>query len=109
MLHYRLHKDPKSSHQQIAQLLRDLRPGKTLDVGAAQGFMGQMLQGSGLIIDAIEPNPQWAEHAKPFYRNVFAGTVEEAQLGEGGYDAIVCADVLEHLADPLSVLKQLKT
>ncbi len=78
-----------------------------LDVGAAQGFLGQMLAGSGLAIDAIEPNPHWAEHAKPFYHQVFAQTVEQANLPTGTYDAIVCADVLEHLTEPDRVLSQL--
>ncbi|CAN5548490.1 hypothetical protein BH10PLA1_BH10PLA1_08030 [soil metagenome] len=59
------------------------------------------------MIDGIEPHPQWAELARPFYRQFFATTVEGAQLPDGTYDAIVCADVLEHLPDPLSVLKQL--
>jgi len=71
-------------------------------------MLGQVLQGSGLTIDAIEPNTEWADIARPFYRQVFATTVEGAQLPAGRYEAIVCADVLEHLADPLAVLKQLR-
>src|SRR5947209_2232150 len=98
MLHYRLHRDPKSSHQQIAQLLRQFHPKLTLDVGAAQGFLGQMMDGAGLVIDAVEPQLHWAEHARPFYRQVFAATVEEAHFPDKTYDAIVCADVLEHLS-----------
>ena len=108
MLHYRLHNDPRSSHQQIAQIIRTRKPRQTLDVGAAQGFLGQLLQNSGLILDAIEPNPHWAAHAKPFYRHVYQSTVEQANLPDATYDAIVCADVLEHLPDPLAVLQQLR-
>src|SRR5881394_1619050 len=113
--HYRLRKDRKSSHQQIARLLKETRPGQTLDVGAAQGILGRLLaedgrpQGSPLQIDAIEPNPEWAEAARPFYRRVMNSTVEEADLGEGIYDCVVCADVLEHLANPVSTLRQLRT
>jgi 2-polyprenyl-3-methyl-5-hydroxy-6-metoxy-1,4-benzoquinol methylase len=114
--HYRLRRDPKSSHQQIARLLRELRPGQVLDVGAAQGILGQLLsaeskiedRGSKIEIDAIEPNPAWAEAAKPFYRRVMNSTVEAAELGENVYDCVVCADVLEHLPDPLSTLKRLR-
>ena len=68
MLHYRLHHDPKSSHQQIATLLRRAKRGPILDVGAAQGFLGQLLVDSGLAVDAVEPNPYWADHARPWYR-----------------------------------------
>lgn len=88
--------------------MRDLRPKQTLDVGAAQGFLGQLLKDDNLPIDAIEPNPHWSDHARPFYRTVFPSTVEEAHLPEKTYDCIVCADVLEHLPDPLSVLNQLR-
>lgn len=108
MLHYRLHRDPKSSHQQISQLLKQLKPALTLDVGAAQGFLGQLSQGTGLVIDAVEPEPHWAEAAKPFYRQVFASGIEEAHLADATYDAVVCADVLEHVVDPAAVLAQLQ-
>lgn len=108
MLHYRLHQDPKSSHQQIVHLLKQVHRSPILDVGAAQGFLGQLLQGSDLVVDAVEPNPEWAEHARPFYRTVFASTIEDAHLPAASYPVIVCADVLEHTADPVGVLKQLR-
>lgn len=107
MLHYRLHRDPKSSHQQIAQLLRRIGRSPVLDVGAAQGFLGQLTQGSGLDVDAVEPNPYWADHARPWYRQVFAATVEEARLPSHSYRFVVCADVLEHTVDPVAVVRQL--
>ncbi len=108
MLHYRLHRDPKSSHQQIATLVRRLKRSPILDVGAAQGFLGQMLQGSSVSIDAVEPNAYWAERARPFYRQVFAATIEDANLPDKVYRVIVCADVLEHTVDPVAVVQQLQ-
>jgi 2-polyprenyl-3-methyl-5-hydroxy-6-metoxy-1,4-benzoquinol methylase len=108
MPHYRLHRDPRSSHQQIAKRLRELGRGPVLDVGAAQGMLGELLTGSGLVMDAVEPNPQWAEHCKPFYRKVITGSIEDAPLGLEKYGAIVCADVLEHTPDPAGVLQKLR-
>ncbi|GAC1365914.1 MAG: hypothetical protein NVS4B8_28780 [Herpetosiphon sp.] len=108
MLHYRLHRDPRSSHQQILRLLQRLGSTPILDVGAAQGFLGQLLHGGALEIDAIEPNLAWADHARPFYRSVWATGVEEAPLPSHSYRAIVLADVLEHTADPVGVLRRLR-
>lgn len=108
MLHYRLHRDPKSSHQQISTLVQRLGRSPILDVGAAQGFLGQLLSNTSLTIDAVEPNPYWAEHAQPFYRQVFASSIEEANLPDATYRVIVCADVLEHTVDPESVVEQLR-
>lgn len=108
MLHYRLHRDPKSSHQQIVSLVRRLGRAPVLDVGAAQGFLGQLLEGSEIAVDAVEPNAYWAERAQPFYRRVYASTIENAALPDATYRVVVCADVLEHVVDPVSVIEQLR-
>lgn len=109
MIHYRAHHGPSSSHQQIARLVREMNVGPVLDVGSAQGTLGQLLAGSGLEIDAVEPNPAWAETARPHYRNVFTGTIESVALPEAHYNVVVCADVLEHTTNPAEVIEQLKT
>src|SRR5689334_17915492 len=82
-VHYRPHQDPRSSHQQIFRLVRKAaRDGfaPVLDVGCAQGMLGQMLaeDGTKLDIDGVEMNPAWSEMARPFYRNVWTSTIEEA-------------------------------
>jgi 2-polyprenyl-3-methyl-5-hydroxy-6-metoxy-1,4-benzoquinol methylase len=106
--HYRAHRDPKSSHQQIARLARRLARGPVLDVGAAQGMLGQALAGTGLAIDGIELNPTWAALARPWYRQMQIVSIEQATLPARTYRLIVCADVLEHTVDPVAVLRQLR-
>jgi 2-polyprenyl-3-methyl-5-hydroxy-6-metoxy-1,4-benzoquinol methylase len=105
---YRLHRHPASSHQQIAALLRRMRPSPILDVGAAQGFLGQLLHDAGLVLDGVEPHAPWAAEARPFYRRVFQADIESAVLPDGAYQAIVCADVLEHTVRPAAVLERLR-
>jgi len=78
--HDRLHRDPRSSHQQLARLTRRLGASPALDVGAAQGLLARLVAGSGLILDAVEPHPAWAACARPFYRAVHVGTVAAAAL-----------------------------
>src|SRR5687767_3758154 len=107
MVHYRVHRDPRSSHQQISRLVRELRLSPILDVGAAQGMLGHLIADTGLTIDAIEANAEWAEMARPHYRNVWASYVEDAPLEPAAYKLIVCGDVLEHTPNPLGVLKRL--
>jgi 2-polyprenyl-3-methyl-5-hydroxy-6-metoxy-1,4-benzoquinol methylase len=107
-IHYRSHRDPRSSHQQISRLVRGLNQSPVLDVGAAQGMLAQSLADSGIILDAVEANPEWAEMAKPHYRQVFSAPIEAAPLPDKTYKVIVCADVLEHTAHPAEVLKQLR-
>lgn len=108
MLHYRLHHDPKSSHQQISSHVRRLQLEPILDVGTAQGFLGQLLQKTGLEVDAVEPNPEWAQAARPFYRELFLSPIETAILPPNTYRVVVCGDVLEHVVNPLVALEKLK-
>jgi len=107
MHHYRLHRDPRSSHQQIIGHVLRLGRQPVLDVGAAQGILGRLAEGSGLVIDAIEPHPQWAEHARPHYRRVYNTTIENAPLPQREYRVILCGDVLEHTVDPVAALRRL--
>jgi 2-polyprenyl-3-methyl-5-hydroxy-6-metoxy-1,4-benzoquinol methylase len=107
MVHYRVHRDPRSSHQQISKLVRELRLSPILDVGAAQGMLGHSLQDTGFTIDGIEANPQWAEMARPYYRQVWSSYAEQAPLEPKTYQLVVCGDVLEHTPDPVGVLKKL--
>jgi 2-polyprenyl-3-methyl-5-hydroxy-6-metoxy-1,4-benzoquinol methylase len=111
---YQMRHDRKSSHRQIASLVRALNRAPILDVGAAEGLLGRQLSARGdcenLIsqMDAVELNPEWAENARPFYREVFATSIEDAPLEENKYRVIVCGDVLEHVVDPPGVLRALK-
>jgi SAM-dependent methyltransferase len=106
-LHYALHSGLQSSHQQIARLVRRVGRAPVLDVGAAQGFLGQLLHQDGLIVDAVEPHPLWAAYAVPYYRTVYASDIEAAALPASYYEVVVCADVLEHTVDPERVLRKL--
>jgi 2-polyprenyl-3-methyl-5-hydroxy-6-metoxy-1,4-benzoquinol methylase len=112
-VHYRPHQDPRSSHQQIFRLVRELaREGfaPVLDVGCAQGMLGQMLatDGTRFDIDGVEMNPAWAQMARGAYRQVWTSTIEDAPLGEKVYRTVVCGDVLEHVVDPVAVLTRLR-
>jgi 2-polyprenyl-3-methyl-5-hydroxy-6-metoxy-1,4-benzoquinol methylase len=108
MIHYRTKHDSLSSHQQIARIIKELHRDPILDVGSAQGILGQNLNGSGLVIDAIEPDPQCADAAQAFYRSVHRTKVEIDSLTRDHYRIIVCGDVLEHLADPTAALRRLR-
>ncbi len=112
-IHYRPHQDPRSSHQQIAKLVRELAGERgyapVLDVGCAQGMLAQAVAGSAaIVLDGIELNEQWAARARPHYRQVFTAPAEAAPLKDREYRLVVCGDVLEHLADPVATLRRLR-
>ena len=88
--------------------MRNLRLSPVLDVGCAQGMLAHLVKDSGLTLDGVEYNPEWADLARPSYRNVWSGAIENAPLPDDEYRLVVCGDVLEHTPDPVAVLRRLK-
>ncbi|MEM8924380.1 MAG: class I SAM-dependent methyltransferase [Actinomycetota bacterium] len=85
--------------------------GRVLDVGCGSGATGAELLATGRAsaVDGIELSPTAAERAGARYGTVVVGpleTVDRNALADD-YDTIMCNDVLEHLADPWSVLRSL--
>src|SRR5882724_1379734 len=97
----------------LSEIARLIAPGATvLDLGAATGKLGAYLrERKGCTCDGVELEPKAAAIARPRYRTLLELDLEQAKLAEhftpGVYDAIICADVLEHLRDPGRTLDQL--
>ncbi len=110
MLKYELNTDRYGSHEQIIQILGKLPPGsRILDVGAAGGYLAQRLAGRGYALDGIERDPESARLASPFYDEFYILDLDGPTIAlPHEYDAIVLADVLEHLRSPLALLVALR-
>jgi SAM-dependent methyltransferase len=102
---YQLKSDPHSSHAVILQRLGEGRGRRALDVGAADGFLAELLTRQGWQVTALERDPAQAAKARGRCHEVIVADLDSAILHlEGVFDAIVYGDVLEHLSDPLPVL-----
>lgn len=102
--------DSASVHADVVKLVDE---GSTvLELGPATGYMTQALVQRGCTVVGIELDPAMAVKAEPFTERMIVGDIDEldleAELGEERFDAIIAADVLEHLRDPLKVVVALK-
>jgi len=91
---------------------------RVLDVGCATGYLAAELARRGCTVVGVEYDPVAAQQARAACREVVVGDLEDARTraeveravaGAGGVDTIICADVLEHLRDPWTVLSWLRT
>lgn len=92
----------------VAVLPRPL--GRALDVGCGAGAVGLQLRDAGAShVTGIELFEDAAAIAERRLDRVVQGPVETslAELTEP-FDTVVCYDVLEHLADPYVVLRELR-
>ncbi len=81
---------------------------RVLDVGCGQGALGQLLKARGHHVTGLELIPEAAAGARSRLDAVCVGDVEVDgfPFAPQSFEAIVFADVLEHLVDPWRVLRE---
>ena len=102
---YTLKTDPHSSHSVILSWLGEGRGRRLLDVGAADGLLSRHLTARGWTVTAIEADPALAAAGAAHCERMLVADLNRGVPAlDGDFDVILCADVLEHLADPAAVL-----
>jgi 2-polyprenyl-3-methyl-5-hydroxy-6-metoxy-1,4-benzoquinol methylase len=84
---------------------------RVLDIGCGEGRLGEAIkQRQQATVSGIELDPDAAAVARGRLDHVWSGDIEDLDLEipAGCFDAIVCADVLEHLREPARLLKQIR-
>ena len=82
---------------------------RVLDIGCGAGRLGEAIKRRQQAnVSGIEFDARAAAAARQRLDQVWAGDVEQLdlQIPPGSFDAIVCADVLEHLREPAQLLKR---
>jgi 2-polyprenyl-3-methyl-5-hydroxy-6-metoxy-1,4-benzoquinol methylase len=96
-----------NSHTLMVELVGGNK--RVLDVGCATGYLARALAGKGCTVSGFEADPAAAEEARGTLEELVVGDLEHDDLaeafGEGKFDVVVFGDVLEHLRDPLTVLR----
>jgi 2-polyprenyl-3-methyl-5-hydroxy-6-metoxy-1,4-benzoquinol methylase len=99
--------NPNNSHTLMVELVGGTK--RVLDVGCATGYLAQALVERGCTVSGIEFDEEAAEEARPHLERLVVGDIEKIDLGEtfgdDRFDVVVFGDVLEHLRDPLPVLR----
>jgi SAM-dependent methyltransferase len=107
---YEIDLESDSVHADVVQLVD--REARVLELGPATGYMSRAFAGRGCTVIGIELDPEKAARAEEFCERVIVGDLDsvdlDQELGEERFDAIVAADVLGHLRDPLKAVEKLK-
>lgn len=88
---------------EILQVLR--RGSRLLDLGAGAGKIRQMdFRGRGAAVWGVDPDPSVLRN--PFLDEARVASGEEIPCADESFDVVIANNVLEHLADPAAVFRE---
>ena len=95
-----------------AVLARMVEPGqRVLELGTGPGTVTRILHSKSCKVTGVEMDPETLATCAPFCERTVQANLEDpdwaAALAGEKFDAIICADVLEHLRNPRPLLNQL--
>ncbi|TMD58681.1 MAG: glycosyltransferase [Chloroflexi bacterium] len=111
---YDIEIDPTAENTSHAKVLGLVGSARTvLDIGCASGYLAKVLQMRGARVVGVEIDPSLAAAARAYCEKVIVGDLEALDLAKElqgeRFDAVICADVLEHLANPSRTLRQVRS
>jgi SAM-dependent methyltransferase len=81
---------------------------RVLDVGCGEGHLAMRLAKRGYQVTGVE-SPGQCGDSFPSCVRLIAGDIEDPAIElDGPYEYVLCADVLEHLCDPMKVLLRMR-
>jgi 2-polyprenyl-3-methyl-5-hydroxy-6-metoxy-1,4-benzoquinol methylase len=97
--------DPRRRLDAIAQEIRVTTP-KLLDIGCGQGYVLEHALRRGWNVCGLEPSQVWAKQTSARLGvKIWTQRVEEADLPAEGCDIVFSDSVIEHLPEPMVILK----
>jgi len=103
---YTLKTNPYCSHQQIADMVPEKT--KVLDIGSGKGFFAELLQRKEIEVVGIDTLPR--ESVLPAIKEYYSVNLDDIERlpFNREFDVVVAADVIEHLINGQSVLRELR-
>ena len=101
---------PGSSHALLRERVLAMPPGlRLLDLGAAGGHLGRAVRARCAYLAGVEPDASLPASCREGYDEWRAAEALSAGDWDAPFDAVICADVLEHLPRPEDLLARIRS
>lgn len=102
---------PNFIKQRVGEILRGFdryrQSNRLLDIGFGAGTVLEIAEKQSWQVCGLEVSRPAFEHAKERGFEVFYGGLREAGYPDGHFDVITASEILEHLPDPVSDLREI--
>jgi 2-polyprenyl-3-methyl-5-hydroxy-6-metoxy-1,4-benzoquinol methylase len=82
------------------------KPGRLLEIGCGSGVFLDRMRSRGWDVQGVEIDPNAVKAAETFGVPIYVGTVQEAGYPSAYFDAITMNHVIEHVHNPIALLKE---
>jgi glycosyltransferase involved in cell wall biosynthesis len=105
---YAMKEGEESSHSVIRRWLSQMPPSHVLDLGSSSGLLAEKAREMGHHVVAVDvfDSDLVRSRVDRFVQADINRGIPDAVRRVGGYDIILCADILEHLAAPERLLSE---
>lgn len=80
--------------------------GNHLDIGCATGFFLDVAKDNGLVVYGTELSQEAVMIARKRHKDIFNGTVEQANYQSEFFDLVTIYDLIEHVLDPTQTFEE---
>ncbi len=91
--------------ERVARISRLRKPGRMLEVGCAGGYVLKVAQQAGWDVAGIEISPMMRRRCAELVKCPLYTSLEEVIAAGSRFDCVVMFEVLEHVTDPVGMLK----
>ena len=99
----------QEEHDISGMHLGELKPGRLLDIGCGDGEFSYRIRKLGWAVEGLDFDAEAARLAEQRHGlKVNVCSVEEMAYPDDSFDAVTMNHVIEHLADPLAVLRNVR-
>lgn len=102
------------AHTRLSRILKlaKVSGARVLDIGCARGYVGAKIKEHGNYVAGIEISKNAAEEAGKVLDKVYSFDIERdwpEEVKSEKFDLVIMAEVLEHVFDPVEVLKNVSS
>lgn len=106
-------KDIRSDHRTRYDWAAERLTGAVVDAGCGVGYGSWIMADAGCVVRRFDVDAESVEYAREHWAHenileTYQADASAAKFPDGGYDAVVCFEMLEHLEDPLQALRNFK-